>query len=211
MTAMLFAMLLTLPVLAIADGSEAQPVPTEVSCDYATVMLVHASDAVAALLNPDLPVWLREGTCYLWQQPGVALVITDEWRLKELPPEVWISEAKLQSCFTANLKCERPPLRITEEYAVQHGGMDGLYIEPAMYLLDAPAAQERIGMYADGLAAWAEMNEGMEFIMPSAESLTPSCALVYLDSTGPLEFYFVETAEGELSLAHIVCYDFFSA
>lgn len=209
--------------LAFAGGGDnehygappAATAPVGIPAGLAISALAQTAAAIGAMQTPDVaPQWLGESTCYIWEQPGVALAITHEWHTNTPLPEVWISADKLGDCLAAmpNLKYERPPLYITEEFAARHGGVDGeLYLRPAVYLLDAPAAAERIAMHADGLQAWAEMNSGMDFTEPSTQSLAPACAVVYLDGSGPLEFYFTQNADGSLSLAHIIFFDFFSA
>jgi hypothetical protein len=188
--------------------------PTEVPDSLALAALTQSAAAAAALQRPKpAPQWLGHGTCYVWQQPGVALVITAEWRLVQAPPEGWAGQAKLTAFLAAlpHLKRERPPLRVTEAQLEQYGDESELYIEPAVYLLDAPAAADRLAMHAGGLAEWAKANAEAESIEPAPASLTPACAVVYLDGGGPLEFYFTQNADGSLSLAHLVFYEFFSA
>ncbi len=63
----------------------------------------------------------------------------------------------------------------------------------------------------DNLETWAGYNEGVEFIMPGEDELATDIGIVYLDSSGPLEFHFQVGAAGRLVLRHFVTYDFFSA
>ncbi len=206
-----------LPVPDATPPPEPDPLagaPTEVADSLALAALAQSAAAAAALQRPQpAPRWLGAGACHIWQQPGVALVITDTWRLDQQPPEVWLSQAKL-SAFLAtlpHLKRERPPLRISEAELVRYGGTDELYLEPAVYLLDAAAAADRLAEHTDSLAAWAAANQDSALLQPAPNSLAPACAVVYLDGGGPLEFYFTQNADGSLSLAHFVAYDFFSA
>jgi len=51
----------------------------------------------------------------------------------------------------------------------------------------------------------------MDFVIPTDEARWPDCAVVFIDSSGPLEFYFNADEHGNLQLAHLIHYYFFSA
>jgi hypothetical protein len=218
----LLAACLLLACLALSAAAAPAPpdpdplagAPTELADSLALAALTQSAAVAAALQRPQqAPRWLGAGTCSIWQQPGVALVITDAWRLDAPPPEVWLSQARLAAFLATlpHLKRERPPLRISEAELVRYGGTDELYLEPAVYLLDASAAADRLAEHAGSLAAWAAANPDSALLQPPPDSLAPACAVVYLDGSGPLEFYFTQQADGSLSLTHFVFYEFFSA
>jgi len=147
--------------------------------------------------------------CYIWQQPGVALVATGIWRPAEGDPELWLPDERLRAFLLAqrDLRLEEPFVFPGEPAE----GADGLQIEPAVYLLGTDEAQRRLQLYLNNLGTWREMNPGMDFVIPTDEARWPDCAVVFIDSSGPLEFYFNADEHGNLQLAHLIHYYFFSA
>lgn len=179
------------------------PSPASVALGTATAvagaLLADQSEAIADLLGP----------CYVWQQPGVALVIGGVWESTGEQPELWLTSERLENFLAAqrNLKTEAPFFRPGEPA----DGADSFYVEPMVCLLDCWRADYRLTHYIGNYYTWIEMNEGMEFIEPPDEALSADCAVVFIDSGGPLEFYFQLNEAGELKLVHLICYDFFSA
>lgn len=157
------------------------------------------SDAVADIVDG----------CQIWQQPGVALVITETWHPAAGPPDLWLDTNRVQDFLMAQaeLRFDEPLLYPREP----EGGSDSLDIEPAVYLLDAEQAQHRLGQYLDNLDYWIDLNPGAQFIVPTAAEHRADAAVVFVDSSGPLEFYFQLDADGALRLIHLIHYDFFSA
>ena len=90
-------------------------------------------------------------------------------------------------------------------------GSDSFSIEPAVYLLDAGQAAERLGKHLENLQTWIDFNQGMEFILPAPECTKPEAAVVFIDASGPIEFYFQSDETGALRLTHLIHFDFFSA
>jgi hypothetical protein len=147
--------------------------------------------------------------CQIWQQPGVALVIMDTWHPAAGEPDLWLGPDRTRDFLRAQaeLRLDTPVLYPRESEA----GADGLDIEPAVYLLNAEQAQQRLTQYLDNLDYWIDLNPGAQFIVPSASERRADAAVVFLDGIGPLEFYFQLGADGALKLIHVIHYDFFSA
>jgi len=147
--------------------------------------------------------------CQLWQQPGVALVITETWQPAQGAPDLWLDPVRVKDfqLAQAELRFEEPLLFPRESET----GADGLDIEPAVYLLNPEQAQSRLNQYLDNLDYWIELNPSAEFIVPTADECRVDAAVVFLDSRGPLEFYFQHDGDGALKLIHLIHYDFFSA
>lgn len=170
-----------------------------------------AATAVTGALLAEQPAdvaALVDGCC-IWQQPGVALVITDVWHPADENPDLWLTAERLQRFLTAQqvLRFEAPFIypREPEE------GSEGLEIEPAVYVLDSEQAAERYQRHFENLQTWIDFNPGMEFILPAAEDTHPDAAVVFIDANGPIEFYFQFAADGETKLTHLIHFDFFSA
>lgn len=170
-----------------------------------------ASSVAAAILDDESgqPAAAVDG-CYIWQQPGVALVITETWQPSAGMPELWLAEGRILDFLQAqaDLRFEEPVLHPAEPA----GGSDEFSLPAAVYVLDAEQAQRRLDQYLDNLDYWVELNPGMQFIIPAAAECQTDCAVVFVDSQGPLEFYFQDGGEhGGLRLIHLIHYDFFSA
>ncbi|HES57798.1 MAG TPA: hypothetical protein ENO21_00025 [Firmicutes bacterium] len=150
---------------------------------------------------------LDDAGCYVWQQPGVALVVTDVWQPGGAP-QIWFAEEKLTMMFE-----HLPGIAVGEPviYPGEPEDVDAFHIEPRVFVLSAEVSRRRLATYMDNLETWAGYNEGAEFIMPGEDELATDIGIVYLDSAGPLEFHFQVGEGGRLVLRHLVTFDFFSA
>lgn len=192
------------PALGVPTGARApaEPVPA--------LETLGAANAVAgALLADDYGALgpLVDGCC-IWEQPGVALVITNRWQADGPVPELWLDDARLAQFLLAerHLSQEKPlfaPLEPEE-------GADGLSLIPTVFILDSELARERLTHHIDNLVTWMELNEDAAFLLPQPDDVAVDCAVVFIDSAGPLEFYFQQTDDG-LKLKHLVHYYWFSA
>lgn len=171
----------------------------------AVTTAVHA--AAVLLDDSSQATVLDEAGCFVWQQPGVALVVTNMW-LPGKQAELLFSPDKALAMLKAlpGITPGEPIIHPQEQ-----GNPDEFQLEPRVYVLDAAASQRRLATYRDNLRTWAGLNEGMEFILPDDAALASDIAIVYLDSGGPLEFHFQVGESGRLVLRHVVSYDFFSA
>ncbi|GEM_PF-2107040 len=170
-----------------------------------------AANAVAAALLSERPEDICDllGPCYVWQQPGVALVIHGVWEPDGGQPELWLAPERLMDFLAAqrNLETDAPFV-----YPGEKGkDVDSFHIEPVVCLLDHWRADYRLTHHLGDYHTWIELNEGMEFIWPAEEDMAADCAVVFIDSSGPLEFYFRLAEDGELRLVHLIHYYFFSA
>jgi len=180
---------------------ESEPVPA--------IEALGAANAVAGTLLADDYSVLgpRVSGCSIWEQPGVALVITNRWPA-DGAPELWLNDERLAQFLLAqrNLSQEKPlfaPLEPAE-------GADSLSLIPTVFILDGALARERLARRVDNLVTWAELNEDAAFLLPQPGDVAVDCAVVFIDSDGPLEFYFEATDDG-LKLKHLVHYYWFSA
>lgn len=146
-------------------------------------------------------------SAYLWQQPGVALVIVEQvqdWPVSRMP-----DSARLIEFLRAQqqLSLDPPPIYPREPEA----GADSFEIAPMVSLLDTRAARERLYERNSAYYSWIELNPGMSFIQPSRLSLRVDYAVIMYDSRGALEFYFLAQPNGSLKLVHFIMLDWFSA
>jgi hypothetical protein len=157
--------------------------------------------------DPSRIAVLDDAGCFVWQQPGVALVVTDVWRPGGAP-EIWFAEEKVTLMFE-----HLPGLALGEPviYPGEPEDVDAFHLEPRVFVLTAGASRRRLATYMDNLETWAGYNEGAEFIMPGEDELATDIGIVYLDSAGPLEFHFQVGEAGRLVLRHLVTFEFFSA
>lgn len=202
---------LLLLILALLPGAQFEPLSGHASGLDTALKAVSLSAAVTGALlavEEAPPGILRDGGCYVWQQPGAALVVNALWREGDAKAPLWYSPDRLHGFLKAlgNRKWEAPFLHPGEA-----GNVDEFYVEPAVYLLTAEQAQFRLNQYKLGYESWISFNEGMNFIRPSKESLRVDFAVVYLESAGPLEFHFRYDEEGRLRLTHLFLWEFFSA
>lgn len=207
-TAVLTLLLLLLISAAYAGDGDAQ---AEVPRPELSSLALGAANAVAAALLTEQPEAVGDllGPCYVWQQPGVALVIHGVWSADGEQPELWLTSERLEQFLAAqrNLGTDAPFV-----YPGEKGkDVDSFYIEPMVCLLDCWHADYRLMHHLGDYHSWIELNEGMEFIWPEDEALTADFAVVFIDSSGPLEFYFQLDEDGGLRLVHLICYYFFSA
>jgi hypothetical protein len=191
-----------MPAPAAAD----EPPPE----DLALRALGNATAVAGALLGDSRAeiTELVDG-CYIWQQPGVALVATGIWHPADGDPELWLPSERLGDFLLA-----QRDLRLAEPFVFPSEpaeGADSLQIDPAVYLLGADEAQRRLQLYLNNLDTWLGLNPGMELIIPEDNARWPDCAVVFIDSSGPVEFYFKADDHGDLRLTHLIHYYFFSA
>jgi hypothetical protein len=149
---------------------------------------------------------LFEGA-YIWQQPGVALVIVEiaeGWPASRLPDSERLTDFLLAQ---QQLSLSPPPLYPAEPAE----GADSLDVPAIVCLLDSNAAGARLSERNSAYYSWVELNPGMDFIQPSRLSLRVDSAVIMYDSHGALEFYFMEQPDGSLRLAHFIMLDWFSA
>jgi hypothetical protein len=200
-------------VLVLTSAAAAEPPQAELpeavtGVTLASLALATATAGVLLAENPPEGAAFIDG-CYIWQQPGVALVITNVWRSAQEDPSLWLAEERLVDFLIAqrDLRWEEPFIypREPEE------GADGFSIEPAVYLLDAGQATQRLDQHLENLLTWIDFNPGMEFILPVAEHAQPEAAVVFIDSSGPIEFYFQSDETGMLKLTHLIHFNYFSA
>jgi hypothetical protein len=207
--ALLFVCLLVTSGNCIApqDGAplERQAPDMPVLALPAVAAAVHAS---AVLLDDPAHISvLDEAGCYVWQQPGAALVVTDIW-IDGDAPQIWFAEEKVMQLFE-----HLPELTVGEPvvYPREPDYVDEFFMEPRVYVLDAEASRRRLATYLSGLETWAGYNEGAGFIIPEEAGMATDIGIVYIDSGGPLEFHFQVGESGRLVLRHFVTFDFFSA
>lgn len=204
-----------------AAGAQAPagPAPQQQELALRGVCLAAAFCASATGETQLEPQRLAAGGCYIWQQPGVALVPTARWEPGAPPPELWLDAARLAGFLNAlpELDFAEPP-----EFPREEDLASGKLPAPAVYALDAGQARHRLVRYIHAYEHWVALNTdpqsgagsaaAAEWILVDEQAAQAvELALVYLDSAGPLEFYFTRDAEGKLQLAHFFNWYFFSA
>jgi len=202
--------LLSICLIVYARAEDPPALGVPVSEPVPAIETLGAANAVAGSLIAADPGALGElvDGCCIWEQPGVALVITNRWRVDGPAPELWLNDERLAEFLLAqnNLSQEKPlfaPLEPAE-------GADSLSLIPTVFILDGALARERLARRVDNLVTWAELNEDAAFLLPQPGDVAVDCAVVFIDSDGPLEFYFEATDDG-LKLKHLVHYYWFSA
>jgi hypothetical protein len=193
------------------SSSQASPDDQEPRWQYHELDAVACSVAVTAslLAREGLPAELvHPGGCYIWQQPGAALVVRGAWLPGENEPELWYDEGRLYRFLEAlpRYSREQPILHPPEELY-----SNGQELVPTVHLLDAGLARERLLKHYDSYLLWCSFNEGLDLPQVPAEALQVDGAVVFIDSGGPLEFYYQTTESDELVLTHLFIWDFFSA
>ena len=163
-TAILTALLL-LPLISASYAGEGEAL-TELPRPELSSRALGAANAVAAALLMDQPEAVSDlmGPCYVWQQPGVALVIHGVWETDGEQPELWLTGERLEQFLAAqrNLRTDAPFV-----YPGEKGkNVDDFYIEPMVCLLDYWTADYRLMHHLGDYHSWIELNEGMEFIWP---------------------------------------------
>lgn len=185
-------------------------------CVSLTAALEENAPLPAGLLHPD--------GCYVWQQPGVALVPTALWLANQETPELWLDKTRLGGLLKdlANYSWDDPPAAPREP---QEGSAA---IPPQVYLLDAARARARLAGYDANYDSWARLNsadeqedapQSEETAAPAFEPFMPvddaalavDFAVVYLTADGPLEFYLQRAADGRLYVRHVIHFSYFSA
>jgi hypothetical protein len=182
-----------------------------------TAALLNAAEVPHDVLHPD--------GCYVWQQPGVALVPTALWRAGQAAPELWLDEARLNSLLLdlAHYSWDEPAAFPTEEQELA-----GPPRQPQVYLLAAARATSRLSKYYASYQSWVELNNPQDtdsaapppgskvpafdpFLDVPPGALRVDFAVVYLAADGPLEFYLQSGPSGQLYVRHIFSWSYFSA
>ncbi len=209
--AVLLACLLLIPAVCLAGvGLDIDiELPDKDSPKHANEAICQAVSACATLLaGADAePGLLAENGCYIWQQPGVGLVVSGIWE-PGTAPELWYSEDELFDFLIAlpDWKYDEPFV-----YPSEPENADEFYVEPQVYLLRGKEANRRLDRYMSGYSTWIEYMGGDESIVPMEEDLFCDFAVVYIDNSGPLEFHFKADDKGNLRLLHLFLWEFFSA
>lgn len=200
-----------LPVLFLTTGHRPDCAEQSTAATDTAARALGAATALAGhLLNADsaAAAGLADG-CYVWQQPGVALVITGQWSAGAPAPELWLDNETLTGLLTAQAGiCFTAPFIYPSEAEY---GPDGDRIEPVVCLLGADQARQRFQQHYAGYRQWVSLNDGLEFVEPDLASVDFCQAVVFIHSGGALEFYYTATPDGGLRLTQLFNYSYFSA
>jgi hypothetical protein len=201
---------LSAPLIALLAVLPWQPEAQVPAAPQDAVRAVGVAAALSAALLEDTPfdsALLSSEGCYVWGQPGVALVPETLWTAgTERPGSLYGAQAAKLLAHLPYADWREPIFQPTEQ-----DGLAGLPA-PGVYLLDAHAATARLARLADGYHTWLAINNGeLPYPALTDASLSAEFAVVYLDAAGSFELYFQRDAAGSLVLTHIVERAFFSA
>jgi len=213
---MCFAFVFVVAVLQASTGvcQEQSQVAQETALEA-----VCQSVAVAGALLAENPAELdlvHHGGCFIWQQPGVALAVTGVWQEGD-EPKLYYNPAKLEAFFAALPDyCFEEPFpdwALPGIFPGEAGNPDEFEVAPAAYLLNGDLAQARLARYYSLYLEQAEFFQSAPLVWDKqlVEALAVDYAVVYIDSAGPLEFYFTRDANGKPALQHLILWNFFSA
>jgi len=168
---------------------------------------------------------LHADGCYVWQQPGVALVPTALWITGQSAPEMWLDSARWSGLLLdlSHFSWDDPASFPTEEQE-----LSGQPRQAQVYLLDAERATSRLADYYADYQSWVDLNDAGEgqsagqppdpgapafdpFMEVQAAALRADFAVVYLAADGPLEFYLQRAPSGRIGVRHIIYWSYFSA
>jgi hypothetical protein len=201
----------------------AVPAASEAALQGATLSATFAA-ALLSAVQPPADV-LHPAGCYVWQQPGVALVPTALWREGQSTPELWLDQSRLRGLLLdlSHYSWDAPapfPSETPELYAQP--------LPPQVYFLNADRATSRLADYYARYQGWVAANNAGSaessappaaatppafnpFMNVAADALHADFAVVYLTADGPLEFYLQYGAAGRLYVRHMISWSYFSA